>query len=55
MSGQINIEKVALDFMKVYKRYKENSFRARKDRNEGGDNLLNRNTRRRGRLDKHPC
>ena len=36
MSGQYDIEKVALDFMKVYKRYKENSFRARKERNGGG-------------------
>ena len=41
MSGQMNIEKIALDFIKVYKRYKDNSFKARKDRNEGGDNLLN--------------
>lgn len=56
MSGQNGIEDVALNFIRVYKRYKDKSFQAREDRRNDERNNLNRqNPRMKGRLDKHPC
>lgn len=56
MSGQTSIDKIALDFITVYKRFKDRSHRARGTRKgEQGKILLAGNPRRRERLDKRPC
>jgi len=56
MSGQKSIEDVALEFIAVYKRYKDRRYRAPKvGRGDGERNLLRRNPREKARLDKHPC
>lgn len=54
MSGQTSIDKIALDFITVYKRYLEKRSGARRERNDE-EGLLRRNPGRRQRLDKHPC
>lgn len=55
MSGQKSIDKVALDFITLYKKYKDKSYKRRMKREEESKHLLARNPRRRERLDKHPC
>lgn len=54
MSGQTSIDKIALDFITVYKRLKDKRSGAGKVRKEE-EGLLRRNPGRRQRLDKHPC
>lgn len=55
MSGQKSIDKVALDFITMYRKYREKSYKRRMMREEEGKHLLVKNPRRRERLDKHPC
>lgn len=49
MSGKANIDKVALEFITVYKRIKDRSLQIRRIE---GEKLSKINSRKRGRLDK---
>ncbi|MGE5420453.1 MAG: hypothetical protein ACM3UT_09720 [Chloroflexota bacterium] len=53
MSGQTSIDKIALDFIAVYKRVKDKRSGPVGEKKEGEG--LRRNPGRKQRLDKHPC
>jgi hypothetical protein len=48
----MNKDKIALDFIKVYKRYKDGNFQSRKVAEKSvGEKLVKQNRRRKKRLD----
>ena len=50
------MDDIALDFMMIYKRYKDTRRAGRKRRHgEEGKNPLRRHLIKKERLDKHPC
>lgn len=46
-------EKIALDFIKVYRKYKEKSFRRREDGKGEQSSKANTNKRRKNHLEEH--
>jgi hypothetical protein len=52
LTSKTDKDKIALDFIKVYKKYKDKSYRKREIRNMVGEVLKKKTSRRKSRLDK---
>jgi hypothetical protein len=52
LTSNTDKDKIALDFIKVYKKYKDKSFRKREIRNIVGEVAEKKTSRRRNKLDK---
>jgi hypothetical protein len=53
MSGKNDIEKVILEFLNTYKRYKNKKYQP--DREKGANFIIRRAPRKREKLDSRPC